>query len=475
MIVQGPLQRSLKLKCQLSLWKCSMKSLYSRTGSRSMSSPVDDKENTSVISNLLVYERRKRLKSNPKDFNDENGLKERSKNVDRKTNYKYDSSNVQLNCDQQNIMNLMKAVKFKNLCYIVRQDAADTLVKHLKRDLREGDVIAEANLGSGILTKTILEQTVHKVVGYEPNTEFLMYLRSEMNAYATRLELHCLDLFKFYWYYTINKREPDREEEADRLSQLLKPLHVKKQQESKVRIVASLSEMSFLHRLTLSYTFQCCFFEDIFPVLYLYVPDHVYEHLTSSSHNITSRRLRVPFLYYFDIEELDIAPGSSFYSPHLRSKRFKNKEINFHLMKITPKENVNEIAAKHELPTFHYFMRCLINARSGESLIFHMEKWIPGCGIDYIKNGFRMFVHPRELKSEQLLSAYRLFTSLPSFRECMFHQFCKNWTIQFGLKNDEIPQKMEMEDIADKEIELFDDGAHDLTDDDEICKKDIDC
>ncbi|XP_064105097.1 dimethyladenosine transferase 2, mitochondrial-like [Macrobrachium nipponense] len=389
MRMAGPLQTSLRLNFKRSLWRCSVKSLSSLTGSRYVSSPVDDKENNSVISDLLVYERRKQLKSNVKLSNDDtNGEGEKKEMFTIKREDKLGSGNVALNSDQQRIINLMKAVKFKNLCYIVRQDAADTLVEHLKKDLREGDVIAEANLGPGVLTKTILEQTVHKVIGYEPNTEFLMHLRSEMTGYSGRLELLCLDLFKFYWYYTLNKREPEREGETDRLAQLLEPLLIKEEQASSVRIVASISEMSVLHKLTLSYTFQCCFFKDIFPILYLYVPDHVHEHLTSSSRNITSKRLTVPFAFYFDIEHLDTALNSSFYSPHLRSKKFKNKENTFHLMKITPRENVQEIVARHELPTFHYFMRCLINAKSGESLIFHMEKWIPGCGIDYIK-----FVH----------------------------------------------------------------------------------
>ncbi|XP_066986090.1 dimethyladenosine transferase 2, mitochondrial [Macrobrachium rosenbergii] len=468
MMMARPLQTSLRLNFKLNLWRCSVKSLSSLTGSRYVSSPVDDKENNSVISDLLVYERRKQFKSNIKLSNEDTNVEVRKRDANSKKRDKLGSGNVALNSDQQRIINLMKAVKFKNLCYIVRQDAADTLVEHLKKDLREGDVIAEANLGPGVLTKTILEQTVHKVIGYEPNTEFLLHLRSEMNGYADRLELHCLDLFRFYWYYTLNKREPEREGETDRLAQLLEPLLTKEGQESSVRIVASLSEMSVLHKLTLSYTFQCCFFKDIFPILYLYVPDHVHEHLTSLSRNITSKRLRVPFAFYFDVEHLDTAPNSSFYSPHLRSKKFKIKEKIFHLMKITPRENVHEIVAKHELPTFHYFMRCLINAKSGESLIFHMEKWIPGCGIDYIKNGFRMFVHPRELTTEQLLAAYRLFTSLSSFKECMFHQFCKNWTIQFGLKDDDIPQKMETEDAADKEMELFDD-VHE-SDEDETVK-----
>lgn len=432
----------------------------SLSGSR-FSSPVDDKENASVISDLLVYERRRQLKKSLKTRENGGDSEVKKTVVKRKvpeTERQSNSSNRDDN-SQAEIMNLMKVVKQKKCCYIIHQDAAETLVRHVKKDLREGDVIVEANLGAGILTSALLDQTHHKIIGYEPNMDFMSYLRSQHYHHASRLELHCLDLFRFYWYYAISKREPEREADPNRLAQLLNPLPIREgKEESPVKIVSSVCDTAFFHNLALSFTFQCCFYKNIFPVFYVFIPEGLYGHLTSYSRNIISRRLSFPLLYYFDLEHLDTAPKSNFYSPYFRKLKLKKNSVEtFHLVKITPKPNVHEIVPKQELGNFHYFMRCLNNTKSGESLIFQMEKWIPGCGIDYIKNGFRMFTHPRQLSKEQLLEAYRLFISLPSFKECMFHHLCENWTIQFGLK-DEVSYNMEAGSI-DREVEIDDDVA----------------
>ncbi|KAK7083585.1 hypothetical protein SK128_016238 [Halocaridina rubra] len=416
------------------------------SGSRYVSSPSDDQENSSVICDLLVHERRKQTKKSsskvltpsPKPIN----TIEQSKNSpsDKKSR-KINGNNIKT-LNDFNIMSLMRAIKSKSTCYIVNENAANTLVRHLKKDLQPGDIIAEGNLGAGVLTKALLNFTNHRIIGYEPNTEFMMYLKSQFTAHASRLELHCLDIFKFYWYYTLNKREPEREGEADKLAQLLKPLPERNSEAaSQVKIVSSVCDIAFFHRLALSFTFQCCFFKDVFPVFYLYIPKKIYEYFKKDSKHVVCRRLRLPFLYYFTVEHLDTAPRSHFYSSKVkRKKKNESDEECFHLVKISPKVDVSETIPLEQLEMFHYFMRCMNKTRASESLIFQMEKWIPGCGIDYIKNGFRMFVNPRQHTEDQLLEAYRLFISLPSFKECMFHHHCENWSIQFGLKDEESSQ-----------------------------------
>ena len=349
-------------------------------GSRFFSSSVDDREEESVISSLLAYGRRKQLKSSTKatSFKSSDKLigthspsetalysKSNSYSLNPKVEKLYKRRRGKADAisdqpqtgirDQPEIKNLMKMGKNSAKCYIISQEAADVLMKHIKKDLKEGDIIAEADPGPGILTKTILDQTNCEVVSYESNSCFSMHLRSELAGYGDRLKLSPLDLLKFYGYYVVSIKEICKDENSDKLNQLLKPLPSRDEQGvSSVKIVGSLSSAYYFRRLALSYTFQCCFFEDIFPDMYFYVPDIVYRQLMLSSQKVNCRKVRLPFIYYFDIKHLDDVPISCFYAGKtLTSKRHKGLQT-MHLIKVSPKKNVHEIVSTSSLFMFNF-------------------------------------------------------------------------------------------------------------------------
>ncbi|XP_076053312.1 mitochondrial transcription factor B2 [Oratosquilla oratoria] len=349
----------------------------------------------------------------------------------------------------QDLVSKMKKESLQtNALYIIEKDAAQCLVNHLKKDLKKTDSIVESSPGPGILTKLLLSKTENNLVLYEPHAGFRSELQRFQHSFGDRVVISNLDLKKCYSYFIQGRKDSEK----DKLPMFLEPL-LKEHKKGKIKIICPVIDTKFLYRLNVSFAFQCCFFDQLYPEFYLFLPNRLLTKVTLTLGSFAYSKVGLPFQFYFKIKVLDKVSNSAFFPvftlPANRRKKDPNDDF-LHLLKITPDMDLFSQIKKEELESFHYFMNFLTRTRRNDSLINQMEKWIPDCGPEFIKNGFRVFVHPKELNKEELIKAFKVFSSLPSYEGSMFHHYRHQWAVTYGEKDSD-SLKLKGDDIEDLE------------------------
>ncbi|XP_045132145.1 dimethyladenosine transferase 2, mitochondrial-like isoform X2 [Portunus trituberculatus] len=341
---------------------------------------------------------------------------------------------------------LLKGSKGTRRQHIVDKNVAETLVTHLKKDLGDSDIIVESSPGIGVLSETILTQTDNSVVVYEPNNKLRSYLKKVLlPQYSSRLQIQKYDFEKFYGYYIIDQKEPEK----PILQNFLDPILRKEESEFlPVKIVGVIYDAKFIARLIFSYTFQCSLFGEISPVLYIYIPFSIYCKITRDLNHVYNSH-GLLFQYYFNVETLHVTPKESFYPICTKSRKKLKDDEDVYLVKISAKKEFLQEVPNNERESFHFFMNTVSRIKRVDSLIIGMERWIPDCGPELIKNGFHVFAHPRELSTEQLLQAYKIFTKFPSYRESTFHYQRQQFVARYGSKDEEMLESKSADETTD--------------------------
>ncbi|ROT84979.1 Dimethyladenosine transferase 2, mitochondrial [Penaeus vannamei] len=150
-------------------------------------------------------------------------------------------------------------------------------------------------------------------------------------------------------------------------------------------------------------------------------------------------------------------PGPGFYPPYslAASKKRRPEDDFLHLVKISANKDFFKKVPLEELESFHYFLNRICLTKRKDTLITQLEKWIPACGPEFIKNGFRVFTHPRELTQDQLLQAYYIFSRLPSYEGSMFHHYRRHWAIQFGERDEEVVRLKTDDEVVEIEDQVL--------------------
>ncbi|XP_053637501.2 dimethyladenosine transferase 2, mitochondrial [Cherax quadricarinatus] len=382
-------------------------------------------------------------------------IKLETNNIKCKINDKYDNENGK---DLFKILRShLKNVTSGKRQYIMDFDVAEKLVRHLSKDLEKEDVIVECSPGLGVLTRKLLTQTNHNIIAYEPHESLRSSLVDVLGLqYPSRLHIYDLDVQKFYSYYISERRDPGRK----LLHKLLYPMCLHGNSGiSPVKIVGVIFDMKFFARLVLSFVFQCCFYEDIFPIFYLYIPNRIFDRIVVGSKNFSYHYLSIPFQIYFHLEHLDVASRSGFYPPlraHGRNTRMAPGSNNMYLIKISPRKELWEMISKDELEKFEFFMNTVSRIKRNDTLLMCLERWIPDCGPQLIKNGLNIFNHPKNLTLEQLLLAYKIFTNLPLYEESPFHNQCIQFAARLGEKDTEVSEHQTVTAANDEKDKLLD-------------------
>lgn len=232
---------------------------------------------------------------------------------------------------------LLKGSKGTRRQYILDRNATEALVRYLKRDLGDSDIIVESSPGLGLLTETILAETSNTVVAYEPNNKLRLNLeKSLLPQNSLRLQIQSHDFEKFYGYYIVDQREPEK----PILQDFLHPMLIKEGTDFlPVKIVGVIYDSKFIIRLSLCFTFQCCLYEEISPALYIYIPFNMYCKITDGPNYVYGYGYGLQFKYYFDMETLHVVPKESFYPIWTKSKRRRTSDDHMYLVKISPKKD----------------------------------------------------------------------------------------------------------------------------------------
>lgn len=423
---------------------------------------TDDKEEPTLTEESLTFTKRRQMKKKGQEENKTQSGSKIQYSDSVKGKVKTDVIRLMKGKNTEEVEHLLKTynrlLKKDNksqMMYLLDQKSADRLVHHLLKDIKHGDVIAESHPGPGILTRTLLKETTNDIIAFEPQSSFASHLEeSLLPEYSSRLTISHLDLQKFYTYYVHGKKVPEK----DRLHDLLKlfPTNTEKFS-SNVKMIGVVSDPKFFFRLTLSFVFQCCFFESIFPTLYLYVPYRLYSRISLSLGHFAYSKVGVPFQFYFSFDHLDSVPQTGFYPPYslAASKKRRPEDDFLHLVKISANKDFFKKVPLEELESFHYFLNRICLTKRKDTLITQLEKWIPACGPEFIKNGFRVFTHPRELTQDQLLQAYYIFSRLPSYEGSMFHHYRRHWAIQFGERDEEVVRLKTDDEVVEIEDQVL--------------------
>lgn len=351
----------------------------------------------------------------------------------------------------QKLKLLKKGSKGRRTQYLMDRSIAETLVTYLKRDLGEEDILVDTSPGLGVLTGILLAETSNSVVAYEPNNKLKSNLvASLLPQYAPRLQIPTQDFHKFYGYYIVSQREPENTVLHDFLSPMLRRdgnLY------SPVKILGVVYDLRFVKRLIYSFTFQCCLFENISPDLYLFLPHKLYTQVHGGP-NHAYKSISLIFQYYFDMETLHVVSKEGFYPIYTKTTKREEEDEGIYLVRISPKKDFFDKVPRKELESFFFFIYTMSRLKRTDSLIVGMERWIPDCGPEIIKHGIHVFARPRELTTEELFLAYKIFISLPSYPESVFHYQRQQFIARVAEKTD-----VEMEEKAPDENLDSDDDA----------------
>lgn len=232
---------------------------------------------------------------------------------------------------------LQQGSKGKNRHYIMDRHVAAMLVNYLKQDLGENDIIVEISPGLGLLTDTLLVETTNTVIAYEPNNSLRSNLeKTLLPRFSHRLQLQSQDLRKFYGYYIINQREPDKTLLHDFISPMQRRMGA---DYSPVKIVGVNYDLNFMKSLIFSYTYQCSLYENISPDFYLCIPYKVYKKIHYGTKN-SFRDISLIFQYYFTLETLNVVPRESFYPVYSNAKAKTESEEAIYMIKISPRKDL---------------------------------------------------------------------------------------------------------------------------------------
>lgn len=308
---------------------------------------TDDKEEPTLTEESLSFTKRRHHKKKGQGMNKEQTVSKNINSDSRKEKVMNNSIKLMKDKKIEEVELLVKAydklLKKDNksqVTYLLDQTSADRVTQYLLKDIKHNDVIAEANPGPGILTRTLLRDTNNDIITFEPQPTFASHLEESLQPeYSSRLTISHLDLYKFYTYYVHGKKMPEK----DKLQDLLKLFPTnKKKFNSNVKMVGVVCDPKFFFRLTLSFVFQCCFFERIFPTLYLYIPYRLYSRISLNLGHFAYSKVGIPFQFYFNLDHLDSVPQTGFYPPYSLAANARKRlpeDDSFHLVKISANED----------------------------------------------------------------------------------------------------------------------------------------
>lgn len=287
-------------------------------------------------------------------------------------------------------------------------------------------VLFEANPGPGILTRCLLESGAPHLRVFEKNPLFLKELEGLKQRYPSQLEVVEEDLLRLPTLQAC-----DSYGITSRVDALLRGLPPQAWKEPPcLLVIASLSrkrELSFLRFLLHVLPQRASLFAigRIDFLLFLTETEYTYLSASNSDHNFKKYRdVSILYKLFFDIEVLGKVPRALFLPlPQKEGKTPDQRMCNgqqMHLVHLSPRSDLFDILDPPErLQELVFFIRQNMVKRSAY-IIPTLEKWIPGCGPRLIRGGVRVFDRMGDLSPNQVLSVFRLFSSLPEYAHSPF-------------------------------------------------------
>lgn len=321
--------------------------------------------------------------------------------------------------------------------YLINKKEAENvsqLIKAEKPDLESP--VLELHAGLGLLTSELLKEPGFKYVTcLEDNADLGDRLVNRFNISVIDCSLDDLP----------RHHHLDKHDGGERINSILSAITTEESQSDSSKrnttdkkqlcLIGAIPHISTVNFLIRCYASRRVFFEDDLPwsgVTMFVALGSKAAHIcnaTPESGLVAYRPTSVFFQTFFKCKELGTIPRQDFIPWEVKEtvelkgvskKKLKVEYPDFlRLVRIEINEEVLDKIGKDNLFTFWYFIRQHLYARTSR-VIPELERWIPGCGVKLIKQGFTIFTQFGTLNPDQLLDLYLQFTSWPEFANSSF-------------------------------------------------------
>nr|XP_050867906.1 dimethyladenosine transferase 2, mitochondrial isoform X1 [Vespula vulgaris] len=314
----------------------------------------------------------------------------------------------------------LRKVDKTDLSYLVTEKDGKNFVNLIIDDLSKNmTFVAEANPGTGELTKNLLKAGIRNVYVYEPNECFLPVLYKLQDKYPNRFEIRNGNIFQMSKLYFM-----DLQDNKQRINEILKDVpYTSWEDKSCMQVIGTMTDNLFLKHLIWSVVFRTSFMSRGRTSFYLAIKPSVWNTL-----NYPQNKARMHFFYImyqtlFDCKDLGNVERLS-YIPWPKPSLKRNSKINdntfLNVVKIEPKPYLlNNELKPNQIISYWYFVKYHLKSTS-QRVIPELEKWIPGCGIRLIEKNYNIFTRFVDLTPLEFLKLYKDFTSWPEYESSLF-------------------------------------------------------
>ncbi|CAH1791598.1 unnamed protein product [Owenia fusiformis] len=313
---------------------------------------------------------------------------------------------------------LLKARPESFVHYVFQKEIAKEIVDCLEPHLEASVPFLECNAGPGLLSQELLERGVEQLTVTQAHEQFLPYTqklcdKSEGKMSHHAFKMNSLTSHKLYVKHDFLGHVQPKQWEAGIPLQMFN--------------IICQSKIDFKQKQFLTYLINCCITEEsIFSLgrtqTFLLIAGPMLKAIlgevadTHMNYNLFSRTRGVKILLniIFDIEQIGKWRSDDFFPPLTiasSSKTLRGKDQTLHLVKMTPKLDLFEVLPHPTLVKLPMFVYHLLAGKLPYRTIPELEKWVPGCGIDLIANGFTMMEQLKEITAEQVITALKVLTS----------------------------------------------------------------
>ncbi|KAL2720664.1 hypothetical protein V1478_010240 [Vespula squamosa] len=315
---------------------------------------------------------------------------------------------------------LTRVSKTLDLSYLVKESDGKNFVNLIINDLSKNmTFVAEANPGTGVLTKHLLEAGIKVVHVYEPYECFYPILRKLQNEYPNRLEIrkgNILQMSKLYYM--------DLQDNKERINEILKDVpYTSWENESCMQVIGIITDKVFLRHLLLSVVFRTGFMSRGRTSFYLAIKPSIWDKLYVPQNKALMHFFYIMYQTLFDYKYLGEIDRLS-YIPWPKHTLKQNKLINdkkfLKIVKIEPKSDLfNNSLKPNQIISYWYFVKYHLKS-TNQRVIPELEKWIPGCGIRLIEKNYNIFTRFIDLTPTEFLNLHNEFISWPEYESCLF-------------------------------------------------------
>lgn len=315
---------------------------------------------------------------------------------------------------------LRRVNKTLDLSYLVTEKDGKNFVNLIIDDLSKNmTFVAEANPGTGELTKNLLEAGIRNVYVYEPNECFFPVLNKLQEKYPNRLEIrkgNILQMSKLYFM--------DLQDNKQRINEILKDVpYTSWEDKSCMQVIGTTMDNVLLKHLIWCVVFRTSFMSRGRTSFYLAIKPSVWNILIYPQNKARMHFFYIMYQTLFDYKDLGNIERLSYipWPKHSLKQNSKNNDNKFlNVVKIEPKPYLfNNELKPSQIISYWYFVKYHLKSTS-QRVIPELEKWIPGCGIRLIEKNYNIFTRFVDLTPIEFLNLYKDFTSWPEYESSLF-------------------------------------------------------